>query len=296
MQNSKPLSSWIQGLVLGLSILFAPHAVSAQDAKLPDGKIDPAAVEIIRKSAQFLAKSPQMSFNWFSSYDEMIDGKKLTFMRSGSNLIVRDQGFYSRVEDDGRVREYFYDGRQLTVAAREEKFFATEDYAKGFEALVDAVREATDQEIPLYVLMVRDLPERIEDGLTSASFLGVTRVAGLEVYHLAFSSADEDWQIWVSTDKDEPLPVVIVGTDPNKTGWPQYRAYLSDWKLEGDVDGSLFTFKPESDDVKITFPELKSKAEANASTVGTSGASPPAAPSSAGSTEPATDAPRDTQQ
>jgi hypothetical protein len=277
-------------------MLVAPHAVIAQDAKPSEGKIDPAAVEIIRKSAQFLAKSPQLSFDWFSSYDEMIDGKKLTFMRSGSNLIVRDQGFYSRVEDDGRVREYFYDGKQLTVAAPEENFFATEDYAKGFESLVDAIREATDQEIPLYVLMVRDLPERIEDGLTSATYLGVTSIAGLEVYHLAFSDAEEDWQIWVSTDEAEPLPVVIVGTEPNKTGWPQYRAYLSDWKLEGDVDRSLFTFKPESDDVKISFPELKSRAEPDASPDGTSGPAQPSSPSTSDGAAAAPEAPAETQK
>ena len=247
--------------VLAFSTITASHSVLAKDAdQSKSSTIDPVAINLMRKSARFLADRPMLSFNWFVSYDEVIDDKqKLTFMRSGSNVIVRDKGFFSRVEGESGVREYYYDGKQFTVSAPGENFYAVEDFDKGFEALIDAVREATDTEIPLHALMSRDLPERIEDGLTSAIYLGITYISGSEVHHLAFSDAEEDWQVWISTDENAPLPVVIVGTETQKTGWPQYRAYLTDWDLNAEIDQTRFSFKPDEDDLKITFPELTRK-------------------------------------
>ena len=261
MRRSVLSTSLLSLIVLTLSTIAASHGVLAKDAdQSKSSTIDPVALNLMRKSARFLADRPMLSFNWFVSYDEVIDDKqKLTFMRSGSNVIVRDKGFFSRVEGESGVREYYYDGGQFTVAAPDENFYAVEDFDKGFEALIDAVREATDTEIPLHALMSRDLPERIEDGLTSATYLGVTYVSGSEVHHLAFSDAEEHWQVWISTDENAPLPLVIVGTETQKTGWPQYRAYLTDWDLNAEIDQTRFSFKPDEDDLKITFPELSRK-------------------------------------
>jgi hypothetical protein len=268
MHRSTFSASLLSLLVLAFSTFAATNEGLAKDADQSEtSTIDPVAINLMRKSARFLADSPALSFNWFVSYDEIIDDKqKLTFMRSGSNVLVRDKGFFSRVEGESGVREYYYDGRQFTVSAPGENFYAVEDFDKGFEALIDAVREATNTEIPLYALMSRDLPERIEDGLKSAMYLGITYISGSEVHHLAFSDAEEDWQVWISTDEKAPLPLVIAGTETQKTGWPQYRAYLTDWDLNAEIDPARFTFKPDEDDRKISFPELKSKTAADEKT------------------------------
>jgi hypothetical protein len=288
MHRSMFSASLLGTLVLALSPLAVAPDVSAQESEQTEtSKIDPAAVDLMRKSANFLANSPALSFNWFVSYDEVIDEKqKLTFMRSGSNVLLRDKGFYSRVEGESGVREYYYDGAQFTVSAPNENFYAAQNFDKGFEALVDAVREATDTEIPLYALMSRDLPERVEGDLESAAYLGITYVAGSEVHHLAFSDAEEDWQVWISTDEASPVPLVIVGTETKKTGWPQYRAYLTDWDLGAKSDQARFSFKPDDDDLKISFPELKSKMATDAKAGGAARATSKAAEPSADGSAP----------
>ena len=225
-------------------------------------QIDSQAMDLILRSARFLADQNAMSFNWFVSYDEVIDEReKITLMRSGSNLLVRDKGFFSSAEGENGLREWHYDGAQVTYAAPLEKYYATSEFKAGFDALVDAAREDVGSEIPLYSIMQRGLPERLEKGLKAAAYLGITKVADQEVYHLAFSDDEEDWQVWISTDEDMPVPVVIVGTEPKKTGWPQYRAYLTDWNLEPEHDEAQFKYVPAEGDVKITFPELKEKAK-----------------------------------
>lgn len=259
-------ASLFRALLFVLAVICAaPYAEAQDSAGAETSKIDPVALDLMRKSAKFLADSPVLSFNWFVSYDEVIDdAQKLTFMRSGSNVLVRNKGFFSHVEGENGVREYYYDGAQFTVSAPDENFYAVEKFDKGFEALVDAVREATEAEIPLHALMSNDLPDRVEGNLQSATYLGITYVSGTEVHHLAFSDDEEDWQVWISTDETAPLPIVIVGTETKKTGWPQYRAYLTDWDLKAEVDTSRFSFTQDADDLKITLPEFRSKTAADA--------------------------------
>ena len=251
--------------LISFSLAWAAPALaqSSETAETEQAaRIDPQAMDLILRAARFLADQNAMSFNWFVSYDEVIDEReKITLMRSGSNLLVRDKGFASSAEGENGLREWYYDGAQVTYAAPLEKYYANSEFKNGFDALVDAAREDVGSEIPLYSMMQRGLPERLEKGLKAAAYLGTTKVADQEVYHLAFSDDEEDWQVWISTDEDMPVPVVIIGTEPKKTGWPQYRAYITDWNFEPEYDEAQFKYVPAEDDVKISFPELKQKAK-----------------------------------
>ncbi|MGI9524575.1 MAG: DUF2092 domain-containing protein [Hyphomicrobiaceae bacterium] len=223
-------------------------------------EIDQTAMEIMLRSADFLASRPALAFNWFVSYDEVIDGReKLTFMRSGSNLLIREKGFYSRVEGENGVREYYYDQKTFAVSAPFENYYASIGFDRGFEALIEAVREATDTELPIHGILSRDLPKTLEQGLRGAAYLGITYIVGQEVHHLTFSDDEEDWQVWISTSDGTPLPLLIIGTNSRKSGWPQYRAHLSDWNLSPDITDGQFQFRPDSDDAKITMPAFKER-------------------------------------
>lgn len=244
----------------GMASAQTSSAPAAADANSKEPRLDERAISLMRRSAQFLASQSAMSFNWFVSYDEVIEEReKLTFMRSGTNLLVRDKGFYSSAEGENGLREWHYDGKQVTFVAPAENYYASGEFTKGFDALVDSARENMGSEIPLYAIMRRGLPERLEEGLKGAAYLGITRVAGQEVHHLAFADQEEDWQVWISTDEQQPVPVVIIGTEPKKTGWPQYRAFLTDWNFKPEYDAALFTYTPGEGAVKISFPDLKAR-------------------------------------
>lgn len=240
-----------------VAMLLIPSGLPAAEGP----KIDQKALEIAQRSAEFLANRPAMAFNWFVSYDEVADGReKLTFMRSGSNLLVRDKGFSSHVENDDGVRDYFFDGKTFTIAAPDDAYYASEGFDGSYDDLVDAYREATGADLPLYGLMSRTLSDGLLEGIDGAAYLGITRVAGREVHHLALSDYDEDLQVWISTDESEPVPVVIIGTDPYQQGWPQYRAYLTNWDFDPKIEKGAFTFSPAPDDEKIALPDFAARA------------------------------------
>ena len=53
------------------------------------------------------------------------------------------------------------------------------------------------------------------------------------------------------------LPVIqaIVGSLPYVQGWPQYRAYFSDWDFESFPEDGAFTFQPSEDAIRMTMPK-----------------------------------------
>lgn len=240
------------------ALALAPVAAAAEASPAqPPARLDEAALALVRASADFLASQPAMSFDWLVSYDQVIDGReKLTFTRSGTNILVRELGFVSRTDRGDAFRDYYYDGAVFTVAAPDQNFYASADFAGGFEALVGEVSDKLATPIPLWSLMTASLPGEILKGIDGAAYLGITRVGGRETHHLAFSDYEEDWQVWISTEPGRPLPLMIVRTDPYQQGWPQYRAYLMNWNLAPAHAAGDFTYVPPDGSIRVSFPNL----------------------------------------
>ncbi len=236
---------------------------------LPAGAAEPAAeaepdpIAIASAAAEFLAAQPAFAFSWFVSYDLVVEGReKLTFLRSGRTVMDRAAGFVSETERGADRRDYYYDGESFTVAAPEDGFYATAPFADGFDALVAAVRARTGTVVPLWSIMSERLPAAFLAGVDGAAYVGLTRIAGQPAHHIAFTSYDEDWQVWIADDPEAPLPLMLVGTEPHIKGWPQYRAYLMDWDLAPEIAEGMFTHVPEEDAMAVSFPELVSLPEA----------------------------------
>lgn len=242
------------GSLVLVAASLAPAGAWAQEVGEDEA---PDPVSLARASAEFLAAEPAFSFSWFVSFDEVLDGReKLTFLRSGSNLMARDAGFVSLVEDGDRRRDYYFDGEVFTIAAPDEDFYASVPFEGSFEDLVEAARARTGTVVPLWSLMSRRLPERLFEEMDGASYIGSTLVAGQPAHHLAFATYEEDWQIWISTDAERPVPLMIVGTEIHRQGWPQYRAYLTDWDFAPEIAEGAFVHAPDEDDLPVAMPTL----------------------------------------
>ena len=220
-------------------------------------KIDPLAMEIAGNAARFLAGQSSMSFEWIVTHDEIVEGReKITFFRSGTNSLVRGAGFVSRTERGGTLRDFYYDGETFTIASPSEGFYASAEFDGGFEALIIAARERFDTALPLWSIMSETLGQNAVEKIEGAAYLGTTLIRGNEVHHLAFTEYEEDWQIWISTDEERPVPLMLIGTDPYQQGWPQYRALFLDWTFDIDTPDGGFTYVPHELDVSVTLPAL----------------------------------------
>jgi hypothetical protein len=237
------------------SPLAAQDAAAAEEAAV--SPIDPVAAEIVHNATRYLAALPAFSFTYFITSDEIADGReKLTNISSGAIEMERGKGFFAKTERGNTYRDYYYDGAQFTVSSPDEQFYSTVPFSGSYDDLVARVRENTGLILPVWTMLSSDLPERLTEEVVAAAYLGTTLLAGQEVYHIAFTSRDEDWQIWISTDEDEPLPLMLVGTRTDLQGWPSFRANFLDWNTAPEVDSSGFTFTPNEGDESITMPWL----------------------------------------
>lgn len=248
---------WRNAAFSALVCLTASAALAQSDEEEAAPAIDPVAMEIAGEAARFLSGQKSMRFDWFVTYDDVVEGReKITLVRSGTSAMIRGAGFVANTERGDTLRDYYYDGQTFTVAAPSEGFYTSAAFDGGFEALLVALRERLDMPLPLWNLMSETLGQNAVDDILGAAYLGTTLIRGRQVHHLAFTEYDEDWQIWVSTDPERPVPLMIVGTDPYQQGWPQYRALLKDWSFDIDTPDAGFTYVPHELDVSVSMPAL----------------------------------------
>lgn len=241
------------GAALSIIVGASPGLAQTDDAP---PILDPQAVEILTAATEYLAGHKSLAMDWFVSFDVVVDGReKITHMRSGANLLQRGVGFYGYTEYSDETREFFYDGAKFRIFDVEENAYVSADFSGDFDALSDRVSEAYDVRLPVWQVMSASPRGELLDRASSAAYLGTTRLAGREAHHLAFSDYDTDWQIWISTEIDQPELMMIVGTDPYTQGWPQYRAYFTNWNFDPDIPEGVFTFSPEDDAELMTWPK-----------------------------------------
>lgn len=253
----KKLEAIICAVAVCAFAVFPAVAQTTTEDEKPAARIDPQAMEIVNATAKFLSGQKAMAFDWFVTDDEVVEGREIiTSVRSGSNLLIRGVGFLASVEQGNKLRDYYYDGKTFTVVAPEERFYASVAFDGGFERLLIAAKERSDMELPLWTLMSDTLGQNAATRIEAAAYVGTTLIAGQEAHHLAFSEYDEDWQIWISTDPENPVPLMIIGTDPYQQGWPQYRAYLMNWQFDVEPPEGGFAYTPGDDEVAVTMPAL----------------------------------------
>lgn len=247
------MKRWITPVLLSLAVL----AARAPATQAQDSAIDPEAAEIVMNSAKFLASQPAFSLGWFISFDEVAEnGEKITYVRSGTTLLARGKGFVSNTERDDTMRDYYWDGSVFSVVSPNEEFYSSAEFSGDFDSLVTAVREKTGSILPMWSMFSENLPDDLMTDVQAAAYLGTTLLAGQSAHHVIFVQEDEDWQIWISTDEDRPLPLMLVGTEKSKEGQPQYRVFMTDWNLEPDTDAAQFTYEPDENAVKLALPSL----------------------------------------
>lgn len=223
----------------------------------PPPPIDPMAAEIIGNAADFLASQDKLSVKWFVSFDTVLHGREIiTQSRSGFSLLDRDDGFYGYLERGLDTREYFFDGVTFTVYDVENDAYAQAAFSGEFESLVDRVKQEYNVDLPIWSVLSMRYRGHYLDEAESAAYLGLTRVGGETVHHIALSNYDEDWQVWIADDPEAPHLVMVVGTDPYTQGWPQYRAYFTDWQFDPEIAEGSFTFIPGENSERMSWPKV----------------------------------------
>lgn len=254
------------GLALFLMILIIPVSWAQKEAQkdseasetsstnLQLAEEQAAAKEILKRMAEFLAKTPKFSVNLKASYEVLQEsGQKIEFGENRKVIVSRPNGLRVEVEhSDGEKHLVQYDGKEITVFSPSQNVYAQADKPGGIDEAVMYFLRDLGMRLPLAMLLTSRFPEELDRRTQALDYVEDTMIDGKPVHHLAGRTETVDYQVWIS-EGDKPLPLQIVLTYKNAEGQPDYRAQFSNWNLNPKINDAQFAFTPPKEVRKISF-------------------------------------------
>ena len=235
---------------LCLLLMTVPALSSAQEKK---PSIDPKADKLLQEMSAYIGGFQQFTIHVENLVDTMHPGnQKLQLSRSVDMFVKRPDRFRANIDGDRVNQEFYYDGKSITLYGKDENIYASLDAPSTIDEAMDYAIESYGLTAPMVDLLYENSYEILLEGAQSASYVGLSKVFGVECHHLAFRGEEIDWQIWIENSKT-PLPRKIVMTSKLVTGAPQFTAFLNNWDATTPVKDSIFSFKAPDKAEKIEF-------------------------------------------
>lgn len=232
-------------------------APQAQPAKAQD--IDPK--QVIRQMCDYLKSLKEFSFKGEVTDDQTYSaGNKLQFAFSLEGYVKRPDKIRLNAKGDLQNKEFFYDGKAITIYDTVKKVYAT---AAMPPTIDEALAKANnDYGIRLIVaqLAKTNLFEEITKGVKDEVYVGEGTVFGVKCQHVAFDKGKAVVQLWVEAS-DKPVLRKVVLTYKEVEFSPQWTLYLTEWNVSPQLADNLFAFSAPQGAEKIAFVAvMKTKA------------------------------------
>ena len=155
------------------------------------------------------------------------------------------------IKTDKREREYFYDGKTVTVYAPALKYYSVFPASDTIAKTIEEAESTYGVEVPLADLFYLGTKGSKADAsnIISAFYVSDSTINGMVCAHYAYRTATANFQVWIPKE-GEPLPCKIVRDIPDDPARPQYTAVLT-WKPDETFAEDVFTFTPPEDAKKI---------------------------------------------
>ncbi len=221
-----------------------------------DRAIDEQAAAALHKMSAFLGTLKTFRIMSDSSRDEIVD-TDMKIQKNASNTVsVRlPDRLHASVRSDDQDLQFIYDGQMLTLFSSKQNYYATTPAPPTVSKTLDAIRVRHGIVFPLADFIQMATGENLLQDMTSAGYIGTSRIDGTECDHIAVRQPNVDWQVWIEKGQT-PVPRKVVLTSKTKPTQPQYVATLT-WDLTPQIDNDLFTFTPPADAVRIKFARTK---------------------------------------
>jgi hypothetical protein len=187
------------------------------------------AREILAAMTDYLAAQQALSFDLDSAIEIVTtDGAKIAIASSGNLVMERPNRIRLRRQGGFATVEMTYDGKMLSVVNSDASVYGQSEVPGTVDDLIDTLRSDYGLTLPAADLLASDAGAILLADVTEVRDLGSGVIRGEECDHLAFRSAEVDWQIWIAQG-DVPHPCRFVITSRDVEGWPQYTLDFSAW-------------------------------------------------------------------
>jgi hypothetical protein len=259
MRNiSKVATVVVMAGVAGMQVAAAQKGQSAPGATPPAATTAPPVVaeqadRLLRQMSEYIASAEQFTFHADITFDHVLpSGQKLQYTSSEDVALERPNRLYVEWSGDLGDRQFWYDGKSLTLYDPATPYYATDAAPPDIDAMLDMVVTKLGFGPPLADLLYRDPYHAVRGNVQYGFDVGDTDVNGRSCHTLAFVEKDIDWQIWID-DGTQTIPCKLVITYKTQSSQPQFSAVLTDWNFAPRIAAPVFTPEVPAGLAKIPF-------------------------------------------
>jgi hypothetical protein len=223
---------------------------------IPQGTVDPAAIDALKKMSRYLMSLNTVQINSAASIDMVTgDGQRIQFDGT-TEYKVKRPGFTIRFVSDAKSRDFYYDGRQFTMYAPNLGYYATVPAPPTNREVLDTLYDRYGIRLPLDDLFRwNDVGNERAKNFKTAMVVGPVTLDGVKTTHYAFREPEVDWEVWIE-DGDRPLPRKLSIVDRSDPSRPTFTARLN-WTVNPTLKDSDFVFTPNAGAKKIQLATFK---------------------------------------
>jgi hypothetical protein len=251
-------TAWSQG-VTAQNAPAAANAPPAATSAAPPA-VSEQAVRLLKQMSAYIGSANEFTFHADITFDHVLpSGQKLQYEAAEDVALQRPGGLYVEWSGDLGDRQFWYDGKSVTLFDPATPFYATGTAPPDIDAMLDKVMTQLDFSPPLADLLYRDPYHAASGNIQFGIYLGTTDVNGRRCDSLAFVEKDIDWQIWIDTGP-QLTPCKLVITYKTQPSQPQFSAVFTDWNFDPRIAESVFTPYLPAGTEKIPFAPVVASA------------------------------------
>jgi hypothetical protein len=246
---------------VAIAALASTHGASAQNkpaapaaaANAPAPAVAEPADRLIKEMGAYIGSANDFTFHADVTFDHVLpSGQKLQFSAAEEVVLQRPGRIYVEWNGDLGARQFWYDGKSVTLYDPATPFYASEAAPPEIDGTLDQLLPKLDFVPPLADFLYRDPYKSVRGNIQYGFDLGQNDVDGRTCRSLAFVEKDIDWQIWIENGP-QPTPCKLVITYKNQPSQPQFTAVFSDWDFTPRIDQAVFTPELPPGTQKIPF-------------------------------------------
>jgi hypothetical protein len=224
---------------------------------MPAARADEAnAKSLFKAMSDYLAAQKAISFDFDSNLEIITkDSQKLGLASSGTVTLSRPDKIHATRTGGFANVELDFDGNTLTLLGKNANEYAQVQAAGTIDHLVDDLRNKYGRPVPAADLLMSDVYNQLMPTVVNTKDLGSGVIGGVECDHLAFRTADVDWQIWIAQGS-RPYPCRYVITSTKMAGSPQYTVEVRSWKTGAEVAPDPFSLQLPAGAKKVNPTDL----------------------------------------
>jgi hypothetical protein len=233
----------LQVLVAGFTLTAAGGLTPALAQNTPPSApaVSQQADLLLKQMAAYVGSAEQFTFHADITFDHVLpSGQKLQFSATEDVALQRPGGLYVEWSGDLGDRQFWYDGKSVTLYDPSTPFYASESAPAELDGMLARLLPQLNFSPPLADLLYSDPYQQVRGNIQYGFDLGMNDVNGRRCRTLAFIAKDIDWQIW--TDAGPQLvPCKLVITYRSLPSQPQFSAVFTDWGFSPRIAAPVFT-------------------------------------------------------